>query len=138
MFRFLTIALICMASSLSAGAGPKTDNHVKVALLPVKQGSASKGRTYPMTSWQTQSLWSSRGPAISSWSSPANSRKLFQDQLVEDALFELLVTDRLSETLRTLDAFDTETADTNPTYRRPSDSASSISPRQRWKPLETG
>jgi TolB-like protein len=108
MMRYVTIAAICIALSFPAAAGPKTDNHVKVALLPVKQNHMSKIASVSDERLSAALHVEFTKAADFELVESSEFQEQFQDQIVEDALFELLVTDNLAQTLRTLDASDTD------------------------------
>lgn len=107
MVRYLTMAVVlCAVSALSADTGSRIDSHVKVALLPVKQDNMPRGRGITDERLSAALHIEFTKAADFELVEFADLDEQFQNELVEDALFELLVTDELTETLQKLDAFE--------------------------------
>ncbi|OHB63282.1 MAG: hypothetical protein A2Y76_09280 [Planctomycetes bacterium RBG_13_60_9] len=108
MFRYLTMTVVwCTVAALSADTGSKIDNHVKIALLPVKQDNMPKG--WGITDEKLSAALHVEFTKAADFELVEFSDldEQFENELVEDALFELLVTDDLTETLQRLEAFET-------------------------------
>lgn len=109
MFRSLTMAVVlCTVSALSADTGSKIDNHIKVALLPVKQDNMPKGWGMSVEKLSAALHVEFTRAADFELVEFSDFDEQLQNELVEDALFELLVTDDLAETLQRLEAIETD------------------------------
>jgi len=94
MFRYITMAVVlCTVSALSADTGSKIDSHVKVALLPVKQDNMPEGRG--ITDERLSAALHMEFTRATDFELVESSEldEQLQNEIVEDALFELLVTE---------------------------------------------
>jgi len=107
MLRHFLIVAIVTVAALSPVVGSETDGRVRVALLPMEQDrvSNSSSASYdglsaalPIEFTKTTEFELIKSSQV---------REEFESRLISEAVFELLVTDNLSNTLRAMDLFGT-------------------------------
>ncbi|MCU0916577.1 MAG: hypothetical protein MUC88_18745 [Planctomycetes bacterium] len=108
MLTRLVIALALSVSLLAGGARPQMDVLAQVALLPLTQQDSSNAQGLSDDELTTALLIELTRTAEFQLVEFSRLHESFEDRLVDDAVFELLITDDLTQTLQVLDAFSTE------------------------------
>jgi len=110
MAKNITYIIIILALLTSSANAWPTKQHKKIVLLPIEQISIAKSSE--ISEWQLTNAMLTHLPGIKHFQIAdfAELSKAFDDKLVDDAVFELLVTDDLKQTFTKLDAIEARSA----------------------------
>jgi hypothetical protein len=109
MFRHtMTITTLCLLLHPCIACS-QSEGSMKVALLPMRQPEASRGAAVSDDALATALLVELTKTREFELIEPVQLDEAFEKTLIDEAIFELLVTDSLTQTLERLDSFCRET-----------------------------